>query len=477
MIALLGCASAAGPAAASTWTGRQLSGEAAEMVMLGMSCPTTSFCVATGAGNTIATSTNPTGGAGDWSVTFAGAGAMPTPGSFSPARQIRGVDCTSPSLCVGVSFEGLIYTSTDPGGGSGAWSITDIDPPGPNTHMYGVSCPSPSFCAAVADKGRIITSTDPLGGQGAWTITELGESLRLRAISCASPTFCIAVGDEGQIVSSTNPTGGAGTWNRVQISGAAADRGLYGVSCPSPTLCVSGDSIGELLVSTLPGGPESAWTLTKGGASVQLTAADCLSPTQCVAIDNNGDVLTSTDPTGGAGAWTFTNIAPYPLVDEHDGVESNGFFGVSCPSPSLCAIAANRGLIYTSTDPFAAAPAPAATGKKSPAKGQKRKKRPRAKIAAQPAPGVEIKGRKTKVRFRFFAAGHAFTRGFVCKLDGRPQRRCKSPKTYRVGLGRHVFRVRAIGWTGLKGPAASVRFTVCHPTERGLCLGPIPGSR
>lgn len=442
--------------------------------MLGMSCPTTSFCVATGAGNTIATSTNPTGGAADWSVAFVGAGTLPTPEGVSPARQIRGVDCTSPALCVGVSFEGLIYTSTNPGGGAGAWTVTDIDPPGPNTHMSGVSCPSPSFCAAAADKGRIITSTNPLGGAGAWTITELGQTLRLRAISCTSPAFCVAVGDEGQILSSTNPTGGAGAWNRTQISGLAIDRGLYGVSCPSPTLCVTGDSVGRLLVATAPGGPESAWAPAQGGGTVQLTAADCLSPTQCAVIDNNGDVLTSTDPTGGPSAWTFTNIAPYPLLDEDDGVQTNGFFGISCPSPSLCAISANRGLIYTSTDPFAAAPPPpATTGKKSPGKGKARIKRPRAKIAAQPPPGVEVKGRKTKVRFRFFAAGHAFTRGFVCKLDDRPLRRCKSPKSYRVGLGRHVFRVRAIGWSGLKGPAARVAFTVCHPTERGLCLGPL----
>ncbi len=471
VLALIGCAAATTSAEASTWNGRQLSGEGAEMILFGMSCPTTSFCVATGAGNTVATSTNPTGGAADWSVAFVGAGAMPTPGGISPARQIRGVDCTSPSLCVGVSSEGLIYTSTDPGGGAGAWSTTDVDEPGPNTHMYGVSCPSPSFCAAAADKGKIVTSTDPLGGKGAWSIAELGETLRLRGISCPSPALCVAVGDEGQIVSSTNPTGGASAWTRTQLSGSPIDHALYGVACPSPGLCVSGDSIGEPLTTTAPAGPASGWSTAQGGGTVQITAADCPSATQCVLIDNNADVLTSTDPTGGPSAWTFTNVLPYPGVDAGDASETNGMFGVSCASVSFCAMAGNRGQIFTSTDPFVTPPPPAATGKKSPGANKKRVRKPRTTIAARPQPGVEIAGRRTKVRFRFFAAGHAFDRGFLCRLDGGPQRRCHSPKTYRVGLGRHVFRVRAIGFTGLKGPPATARFKVCHPTERGWCTG------
>jgi hypothetical protein len=63
--------------------------------------------------------------------------------------------------------------------------------------------------------------------------------------------------------------------------------------------------------------------------------------------------------------------------------------------------------------------------------------------------------------FRFFARHRVKVDGFVCKLDRRPLKRCRSPKRYRhIGLGRHVFRVRAIGWTGLKGPAATSRFVV-----------------
>lgn len=42
---------------------------------------------------------------------------------------------------------------------------------------------------------------------------------------------------------------------------------------------------------------------------------------------------------------------------------------------------------------------------------------------------------------------------FVCSLDGRPQRPCASPKTYRVRPGRHVFTVVARDAAGNWDPA------------------------
>jgi hypothetical protein len=63
------------------------------------------------------------------------------------------------------------------------------------------------------------------------------------------------------------------------------------------------------------------------------------------------------------------------------------------------------------------------------------------------------------MRFRFYA--NAKVRGFLCRLDKQPIRRCQSPKRYRrVPTGRHVFRVRAIGVTGLRGPVALEHFRV-----------------
>jgi hypothetical protein len=476
LLALAVSGTSATAAFGSTWTGHPLGGEAAKVTMFGISCPTSSMCVAVGGNNTIASTSDP-GGA--WNVVYAGEGALPTNGIF-PGRQIRGVSCPSPQLCVAVSFKGLIYTATEPTGSAAAWSVADLDSSGPSTHLYGISCPSPSFCAAAAGSGKIVTSTNPTGGAAAWSTTQLEQPLELRGVSCVSQSLCVAVGDDaeeirpgptdnGEIVSSTNPLGGA--WGRVSMPGAQGP--LYGVSCPSSALCVSGNLLGNLVISTNPTGAASAWTTTDGGGAVQITAADCPSTSQCVAVDNNGDVLTSTDPTGGPGEWTFTNVVPFSIP----ATEANGMFGVSCPSASLCAVAA-KGQIFTSTDPFVVPPpTPKGTTKKSKKKHKKRPKRPRVTIARAPEPGVEINGSRVRVRALFFARKHVQVRGFACKLDGRPVKRCRSPKAYTVGIGKHVFRVRAIGWTGLRGPAEVARFEVCHPTFPPQCQGKSVSSR
>ncbi len=464
----------AGFARGATWTGIQLP-EAAKAPLFGISCPTTSLCVAVGGGNTITSSANPTGGPGAWSVAFVGAGPVPP-----NQRQVRGVSCPSPQLCVAVTFEGLVYTSTNPTGGAGAWSGADLAGSGPNTHLYGVSCPSPSFCAAAAGGGKIVTSTNPAGGPTAWSTTQLEQPVELRGISCVSPSLCVAVGDDGQVIRpeptddgvvfvSTSPLGGI--WQQAQAPGGQGS--LFGVSCPSPGLCVSGNMLGNLVISTDPANASVPWATTDGGGTVQITAADCPSPTHCVVVDNNGDVLTSTDPTGGASAWTFANVAPYPATDSTAFAAGNHMFGVSCATTSFCAIVANHGQVFTSEDPFAA-PRPVAEGKGKRSKGPKR---PRVRIAASPDPETQFDGRKYPARFRFFAVKRVQVRGFVCKIDRRPMKRCRSPRAYRVGVGKHVFRVRAIGRTGLRGPQAVVRFKTCRPQPLPLCLKRLPPPR
>lgn len=462
-IAFVLLAAVAGPASASTWTGHQLRGEAAKVSIFGISCPTASLCVAVGGNNTIASSSDPHV-KGSWNAIYAGEGALPTGDGIFPGRQIRGVSCPSPQLCVAVTLEGSVYATTDPTGSAAAWSVADIDGEGPNTHFYGVSCPNPMLCVAAAGKGRIATSTNPTAGPLYWSTIQLDESLELRAVSCPALNFCVAVGDFGQIVASSNPTGGAAAWQRIPSPIGVSH--LFGVSCVLPSLCVTGNGAGNLISSTNPTDAAPLWKMVDGGGSVQITGVSCISSTRCVAVDNNGDVLTSTDPTGGPGAWTFTNVIPYPQVE---GDAANHLFGVSCPGNSLCGLAGNRGQIFTSDDPFAEPLPPVKKkGKKRTRKGPKR---PRTTIAQQPRAGVELSGGKYKARFRFFARKHVQVRGFVCKIDRRPVKRCRSPKSYRVGFGRHVLRVRAIGRTGLKGPPAVARFEVCRPGPLPFCLG------
>jgi serpin B len=474
-LALLLLGASTSGAAAAEWSGHALGGEAAEAPLYGISCPTSSLCVAVGGNNTIASSTEPSG---NWKAVYAGEGVAP--GSPNQ-RQIKGVSCPSTTLCVAVTFTGKILTATEPTGPASAWSAADLDPGGPNIHFYGVSCPTTSFCAAVAGGGTIAVSTNPAGGPTAWSVTELPEPLELRGVSCDSPAFCVAVGDNGteirpattnlgEVVSSTAPL--AGLWTQAELPGSHGS--LYGVSCPSTTLCVSGDMFGNVVASANPTGPSSAWASFPSGGTVQVTGASCVSTSQCLLVDNNGDALTASDPLGGSGAWTAQNLIPYsvePLI-------RNALWSASCPAAEFCAIGAT-GEVLTSTNPAAPpAPLPVVGGPKAPprqpVKHKARPKRPKVILIAGPPAVVAPRGKAT-IQYRFHVKRKYQVRGYACSFDGHRMHPCRSPQRFRVGVGHHHFRVAAIGWTGLRGPMARVATQICrHSVEPGTCLQHMP---
>jgi len=443
--------------------------------LLALSCPTASLCVAAGQYNHIAASARPTAGQATWS-TYSGPkaeslGPPPPPGGppNSPAPDIKGVSCLTSGLCVAVTGFGDIYASDDPLGGTAAWSHISVNAGEFNTHLEGVSCPTPSFCVAVSGgpkahnnprtSGKVFTSHNPTGGIAAWNETQLDPSFDLRGISCSSPSLCLAVGQNGTMLVSTNPDGPPSAWRNLDSPGGPAH--LQGVDCV-PGLCLAGNTGGNILSSIEPAAPSSRWIARNGGGSVAITGISCPSASRCLAVDDNGDVLTSTDPTGGAEAWSFQNVLPYVPKPE-DEPSLNGMFAVSCSSTELCAIAAADGTVLTSTDPFAETP-PVPSEKRR----ARRAKRPRTILARVDRSGL-VKTDKPKLRmlFRFYSKGRP--RKFLCQRDDSAWRACRSPDRYRVGHGRHIFRVRAVGYTGLKGPIATDRFRVYFTDDKCPC--------
>jgi hypothetical protein len=463
--------------AASNWTLRQLpptpleGGGTTEAGLSGISCPTESLCVAAGGFDTVAFSQAPTTGAVGWHVVH------PTydepkqsclekgePLAFcsSPRGSLDGVSCASESLCVAVGYEGSVFVSTEPTGGANAWSVGDVNGTGGATHLTAVSCPSPTLCVAVSggsnnsNGGKVLTSTNPTAGQ--WQTTQLGGSLDLRGISCGTVSLCVAVAREGRIFVSTNPTGGASAWQEAGSPGGPGD--LEGVDCVSTLLCAAGNMTGNVLTSTDPtGGGGASWSEAKAGGSVQITSVSCPTALRCVAVDSNGDVLSSTDPTGGAGSWHFESLVPFQPTENEKGLEPprNALFSASCASTSLCALVGSDGRIFTATDPFAV-PNPAA-GHRS----RKAPRRPRTVLvfAENFWKVASTRHRRIRARFRFYSPTKV--RGFECKRDRGPYRLCRSPLRYWTTHGRHLLRVRAIGPTGLRGPAAIKHFRVLKP--------------
>lgn len=89
---------------------------------------------------------------------------------------------------------------------------------------------------------------------------------------------------------------------------------------------------------------------------------------------------------------------------------------------------------------------------------------PKASIRKRPARVVRAgrkrsgKLKKRKVRFAFTGAG--VTEGFQCRIDRRAFTACKSPRKYRVGKGKHRFRVRPLYPSGRPGGEKLFRFKV-----------------
>lgn len=85
---------------------------------------------------------------------------------FGQGFKLLGMSCPSSSLCVAVDDSGHVLTSTDRTGGASAWAVTRVD--GFN-FISDVSC-VPGLCVAVDAAGHVLTSTDPTGGAGAWSL-------------------------------------------------------------------------------------------------------------------------------------------------------------------------------------------------------------------------------------------------------------------------------------------------------------------
>ena len=177
-----------------------------------VSCPSSSRCVALDIVGNVVTSTNPTGGSGAWSVAHVDGSSCVVTETGAPCY-LSSVSCPGVDLCVAVDESGNVVTSTKPTGGAAAWKVTNLNNGGlydPYSLHSGVSCPTNRFCVGVGNdseaRGFEISSTDPTGGSNAWTRTiHIGGSI-LNSVYCPSSNLCVAVSYWGDVVTSTTPS-------------------------------------------------------------------------------------------------------------------------------------------------------------------------------------------------------------------------------------------------------------------------------
>ena len=211
-----------------------------------ISCSSATFCVAVGGQGVSPTDFNDLAYL-EWN----GNQWLSMPGGYQDGlggnEFLYGVSCVSSSFCVAVGDDEPAGTYYHLEWNGSAWS--PMPPPPDQTLVSEVSCTSASFCMSLGDvAGGTAPETEMWDGI-TWSnvpvATGTGDSNEY-VLSCSSSTRCVAVAG----YPSSNQTYGAMTWNgatwvTTPISGPGSFGRMRGVSCPSTTFCVAGGKYGS----------------------------------------------------------------------------------------------------------------------------------------------------------------------------------------------------------------------------------------
>jgi hypothetical protein len=308
-----------------------------------VSCATTIACTAVGSykspsGNqvTLAEYGNGTG----WSRPQSTANQ-----TGEPVSLLAGVSCPTASGCIATGAYATGYGGNPPpdyslaeGSNAGTWALQSApSPAGYNSILSGVSCPAAGACMAVGDDyGAQDAALAELSNGTSWTIEPApiptGSSTSvLSSVSCPTATVCIAVGSaDGSML--------AGQWNGTAwtIQSPAGAGALSGVSCPALNTCMAvGSSGGAMLAQRWNGTTWTAQTLTAptGATSSSLSAVSCPTTTDCTAAgsytNSAGTSVTLAERWNGT-TWTV-QTTPNPASALGSYLSS-----VSCPAAITC---------------------------------------------------------------------------------------------------------------------------------------------
>ncbi len=259
---------------------------------------------------------------------------------------ITGVSCPTTTLCVAVDSTGQVFHSIKPLDGSTSWSKpsrvdTATQPGGSYAGFSGISCPTAKLCVAVdnAIDGQVAYTTTPDGPASSWHLVTVANNVTLSSVSCSSATLCV-IGGSARYFSIT-PTGPASSWKAAgTLSGSVAV--LSSLSCAGAKLCVGvgygNAGAGLASASSSPTTGAASWIVTSIGSDPPVQGAglvdsvSCPKTNFCVAADTASDVYTTSTPV--RGAWS----AAHALKKASQATQSQLF----CNS-KLCVEVDNRG--------------------------------------------------------------------------------------------------------------------------------------
>jgi uncharacterized protein YktA (UPF0223 family) len=306
----------------------------------GVSCTSSSFCMAVGTYST-----------GQYSYTLGeewNGKEWANIGTFFPPSatrsELNGVSCTSSSFCMAVgtySTGQYSYTLGEEWNGKEWANIGTYFPPSAtHTSLKGVRCTSTTFCMAT---GSYSTGT----GQYSYTLGEewngkewvnittfipkTAVNSELDAVSCTATTFCMATGtySTGQYSYTLGEEWNGKEWANITtfFPGTAVQSELNGVSCTSSIFCMAVGTYSTGQYSYTLG---NAWNGTEwsnvttffpreSAVHSSLAGASCTSTTFCMAMGTYSTGQYSY-PLGnewtGEGQWVNVSAA-YPSGAEH----------------------------------------------------------------------------------------------------------------------------------------------------------------
>jgi hypothetical protein len=261
---------------------------------------------------------------------------------------ITGISCPTTTFCVAVDADGRVMHATDPLLGKQAWSKpvridTATQPGGGYAGFSAISCPTIKLCIAVDNSanGQVAYTTDPTGPGTAWTLASVANGVSLNAVSCASPTLCVIGGSERYY--SIDPTGGASAWKAMGSLNANLAV-ISALTCNTVKLCVSvgygNAGSGLASSSSTPTVGASAWTGSQIGSDPPAVGAQlidgvaCPERSFCIAVDGASNAYTSSTPV--RGNWS----AAKPLKKDSQATISQ----IAC-NTTVCVEVDNRGTV------------------------------------------------------------------------------------------------------------------------------------
>jgi hypothetical protein len=288
--------------------------------LTGVSCASTTTCVAVGTGNTVPLVE--TWNRGNWSMLSTG---VPT------IAELAAVSCVSPIACTAVGGQEAARWN------GRRWSVQQI--PNLAGPLDEVSCASKTACTAIAayscgDCLRV-PSKLPLAarwGGRSWSVQRMshqaGTVSGLQGVSCPSTRSCTAVGG-----------GTVERWNGRRWTPTPGRGPLQALACTSATLCTAVGSLinngQRILVERWNGVRWSTQRTPRlvGAAQGSLTGISCAGPRACTAVGAYARTVGQEQPLVEHWNGVRWSIQPTPVPA---GATTGSLISVSCALATAC---------------------------------------------------------------------------------------------------------------------------------------------